>query len=136
MRDIYRDTITEIPPNLLGESDWDFVAAVYSDAMSWFLGKSLQEPSERDYVTKPGSGSGEDTEGLWLWGADFTSFAAPLIAVIDDAQAVKYRNVHLRLRRTYRTSNRARQVASMITQLEVQRTRLLSSLSQLASSIP
>jgi len=133
IHDIYRDATVEIPSDLLGTNDWDFVVAVYSDCMSWFLGKSLREPSDRDYVIKSSSSNTEGTDTLWLWGADSTSFAVPLISARDEDKITQYRSVHLKLRRMYRTNARAKQIVGMIAQSEVQRSRLFDSFNQFAS---
>jgi hypothetical protein len=118
---------------MLGTNDWDFVAAVYSDCMSWFLGKSLREPSDRDYVIKSSSNNNEGTDTLWLWGADSSSFAVPLISAHNEDKIKQYQSVHLKLRRMYRTNARAKQIMGMIAQSEVQRSRLLESFNQFAS---
>lgn len=99
--------------------------------MGWFLGKSLREPSERDYSIEP-LGSGEEAGKLWLWGEEVTSFSGPLLQAADEKEASQLRTLHLKLRRTYRNNEKSRQLVSMITQLEVQRSRLLSVLSQLS----
>lgn len=130
LQDIQRDSVAEIPSDFLEKGGWGFISAVYSDAISWFLGKSLREPSERDYTTKAESDPGEEAKALWLCGEDTTSFAGPLIKVADEKEASQLRTLHLRLRRSYRNSNRARDVANTMTQLEVQRSKLLNVLSQ------
>jgi hypothetical protein len=48
----------------------------------------------------------------------------------SEEEALQLRSLHLKLRRAYRDNNKAREVASMLTQLEVQRSRLLSFFSQ------
>ena len=126
LQEIHQDAIAEIPSDFLAKGGWEFVSAIYSDALSWFLGKSLRDPAERDYILKPGGEGGT----LWLWGEDNTSFAAPLIQVLNENEASAARALHLKLRRTYRNSDRARQLVSMMTQVEVQRYRLVNAFSQ------
>ena len=126
LQEIHQDAIAEIPSDFLAKGGWEFISAIYSDALSWFLGKSLRDPAERDYILKPG-GEGRT---LWLWGEDNTSFAAPLIQVLNENEASAARALHLKLRRTYRNSDRARQLVSMMTQVEVQRYRLVNAFSQ------
>ncbi len=128
LQEIYRDAITEIPTDFLLKGGWGFIGGVYSDALSWFLGKSLRDPSERDYIIKPQAS--EDSEALYLWGTETTSFAEPLIQATDEQEALHLRALYLRLRRTYRSNDRARQLASIMTQLEVQRSRLVNAFSQ------
>jgi hypothetical protein len=119
-----------MPSDFLERGGWEFTSAVYSDAMGWFLGKFLRDPSEKDYTIKPFGSPGEETGALWLWGDEATSFAGPVIQALDEEEALQFRALHLKLRRAYRGSNTSSQVASMITQLEVQRSRLLDILSQ------
>jgi hypothetical protein len=133
LRDIYRDAVTEIPPDFLEKGGWAFISAVYSDSLRWYLGKSLRDPSERDYSIKPSSALGEEKETVWLCGEETTSFAGPLIEAPDEKEALRLRALHLRLRRAYRIGNGPRQVVSIMTQLGVHRDRLLSVLSQFGS---
>jgi hypothetical protein len=126
LQEIDQDAIAGIPSDFLAKGGWGFVSAIYSDALSWFLGKSLRDPVEQEYILKPGEESGT----LWLWGGDNTSFAAPLIQVLNENEASAARALHLKLRRTYRNSERARQLVSMMTQVEVQRYRLVNAFSQ------
>ena len=131
LQDIYRDTIAEAPPGFMEKGGWAFISAVYSDAVSWFRGKSLHEPSERDYTIKPQGGREYEIKALWLSGEDTTSFAGPIMQASSEEEALRLRSLHLKLRRAYRDNNKARDVASILTQLEVQRSRLLSFFSQI-----
>ncbi|MBI4304092.1 MAG: IPT/TIG domain-containing protein [Chloroflexi bacterium] len=133
LQEIYHDAVAESSPDFLEKGGWAFVSSVYSDAMSWFRGKSLRDPSERDYGIKPAEGS--EAEVLWLCGEDSTSFAGQLIQAPDEKEASRFRALHLKLRRTARNSNRARQVVSMMTQLEVQRSRLHDIFGKLSSIV-
>jgi hypothetical protein len=130
LQDIYRDTIAEAPSGFIEKGGWTFISAVYSDAVSWFRGKSLREPSEQDYTIKPQGGRQYEINALWLIGEDITSFAGPIIPASSEEEALMLRSIHLKLRRAYRDNNKAREVASTLTQLEVQRSRLLSFFSQ------
>jgi hypothetical protein len=123
---MYRDAITEVPPDFLERGGWGFISAVYADAMSWFVGKSLRDPSERDYVIRPRGGPGEEGEERWLCGEDTTPFAGQLLLAPNEKEALKFQALHLRLRRTWRNNSQARQIAAILTQLEIQRNRLLN----------
>ncbi len=125
LQEIYHDAIAEIPSDFLAKGGWEFVSAIYSDSLSWFLGKSLRDPAEQDYRLKPG-----EEGALWLWGEDNTSFVAPLIQVLNENEALASRDLHLKLRRSYRNSERARQIVSMMTQIGVKRDRLANAFSQ------
>jgi hypothetical protein len=130
LQGIYRDAITEVPADFLEKGGWGFISAVYADAMSWFVGKSLRDPSERDYTIGSLGEPGEGAEERWLYAEEATSFAGQLILAHDDKEALRLQALHLRLRRTWRNSSQARQIAAMITQLEMQRGRLLNVFSQ------
>ncbi|MBI2869823.1 MAG: IPT/TIG domain-containing protein [Chloroflexi bacterium] len=125
LQEIYHDATAESPPGFLEKGGWEFVSAVYADAMSWFVGKSLRDPSDRDYSIKP-----LEDAGAALHGEALTSFTGPLIRAGDETEAARLRELHLRLRRAYRNSATAKAVVSAITQLDVQRSRLLNIFSQ------
>ena len=129
LQEIHHDAISEIPSDSLAKGGWEFISAIYSDALNWFSGKSLRAPAEQDYILKRGEGEG----ALWLWGEDNTSFAVPLIQVLNENEASTARALHLKLRRIYRNSDRAKQLVSMMTQVEVQRYRLVNAFSQASS---
>ena len=130
LQDIYRDTVAEIiPSDFIARGGWEFISAIYSDTLSWFRGKSLRDPAERDYILKR---KGRPIR-LWLCGEDDTSFAGPLMHVHNENESSVVRTLHLKLRRTYRNSDRAKQLASMMTQVEVQRDRLVNAFSQASS---
>ncbi len=128
LQEMYRDCVAEVPQGFLEKGGWTFISSVYNDATSWFMGKSLRDPSEREYSTKPRA---DDESGtVWLWGDDTTSFAGPLIQAADEREALKLRGLHLKLRRNYRNNAKAKDVVGTMTQLEVQRSRLLNVFSQ------
>jgi hypothetical protein len=130
LQEIYRDATSEIiPSDFLARGGWEFISAIYSDALSWFRGKSLRAPAEQDYILKRKGRA----RTLWLCGEVDTSFAMPLICVHNENESSIARTLHLKLRRTYRNSDRAKQLASMMTQVEVQRDRLVNAFSQASS---
>ncbi|MBI2852924.1 MAG: IPT/TIG domain-containing protein [Chloroflexi bacterium] len=130
LQSIYRDAAAEIPPDFLERGGWNFIGAVYSDALSWFLGKSLRDPSERDYKIKPCLDVTGGTNALCLWGEEPTAFPESLIQASEEREALEFRSLHLRLRRAYRNDDRARQLVAIMAQTEVQRTRLTNAFSQ------
>jgi hypothetical protein len=130
LQQIYLEAKPELPADLLERGGWWFITAVYTDAVSWFAGKSLREPSERDYSVKPASWPGADMTERWLCGEDPTPFSGELVLINDDAEASKLRTIHIRLRRSWRSNDKARQVAAMITRIQLQQSRLLSTFSQ------
>jgi hypothetical protein len=131
LKEIYRECIPEVPSDFLTKGGWTYISAIYSDTTGWFRGKSLQEPSERDYAIKR-TGSNGDTNTLWLYGEENTSFSGPLIKVQDENEAQQLRILHIDLRRSFRSSERAKQIVGMITQLQLQRERLVSAFAQIS----
>jgi hypothetical protein len=129
LRDIYAVAVREADSELSTQAYWPYIAAVYSDAMNWFLGRSLREPSERDDSIRPAGDSAAATR--YLYAEDTTPFSGQLLQAADEAQATRLRSLHLKLRRMYRNDERARQLASLITRVEVQRNHLSDSFSQL-----
>jgi hypothetical protein len=131
LRNIYKDTSTELNGDLLDNNGWGFISGIYNDSVSWFLSKYLREPSDRDYSIKTGS---DTTVGLY--GAANTPFEGLLAQAPGEKEAVLLRMLHLKLRRSYRNSDKSKQMASLLTQLEVQRSRLLTAFSQLSRLNP
>jgi len=103
------------------------------DSLSWFRGKSLEEPAERDYTIETVGGSGSDTGVIWLNGTSNTTFSGSLIPAKDEEESLRFRALHLKLRRAYRNAEGAKQLVAMLSKLEVQRSRLLTSLKQLSN---
>ena len=125
LQQINNEAVAEIPGDFLGKGGWAYISAVYTDAMRWFLGKSLHDPSERDYVLKH-----DEAGTVSLWGEENTAFAESLISAADEQEALKFRALHLKLRRAYRNSDTVKQLVDMMTQMAVQRDRLSSAFSQ------
>ena len=90
----------------------------------------MDAPSHLPGFDDPFGGIGEEMEEFCLWGGETTSFAESLIQAPDEEEALRLRTLHLKLRRTYRNSDRARQLVGMMAQLEVQRGRLVNAFSQ------
>lgn len=130
LQKIYGEATAEVPNGILERDGWEFISAVYLDAMRWYLGKSLHDPSERDYVIKSGGGPDENAGSMYLWGEESSAFGEPLIRVADEKEAARFRLLHLKLRRTYRNSDVAKQLIDMMTQLAVQRDRLSGAFGQ------
>jgi hypothetical protein len=126
LQEIFKGATGEISAGFLEKGGWEYISAVYSDAMRWYLGKALRDPSERDYVVKPG----EEAGAVYLWGEDSSGFAEALIRALDEKEATQYRTLHLKLRRTYRNSDTVKMLVDGMTQMAVQRDRLSSAFSQ------
>ena len=136
LQQIYHEAKPDLPADFLERGGWWFITAIYTDAVSWFAGKSLREPSERDYSVKPASWADADPNEKWLSGEESTSFAGELILVADEVEAARLRSIHIKLRRNWRGNEKARQIAATVTQLQLQRARLLSTFSQFDKLIP
>ncbi|MEK7353409.1 MAG: IPT/TIG domain-containing protein [Chloroflexota bacterium] len=128
LQQISGEAIAEIPADFLEKGGWEFISAVYADAIRWFLGKSLHDPSERNYALK--RDGGEESGLVSLWGEETTAFAECLMHAIDEQEALQFRDLHLKLRRTYRSSDTVKRLVDMMTQMAVQRDRLSSAFSQ------
>ena len=126
LQEIYHDINDEVSWDIFANDGWNYVSAVYIDSLSWFQGKYLREPSEKDYSIKPDAAG--NTMGLYA--ESVTPFAGILIRTADNNEAIQMRNLHLKLRRSYRNNERIKSVVTSITQLEVQRNRLLAAFNQ------
>jgi hypothetical protein len=136
LQSVYKDTASETTGDILDNGGWGFISAVYNDSISWFLGKYLREPSDRDYTIKQEGDTGEGLNKFGLYGAQNTPFEGLLVQTPGEKEAAQMRVLHLKLRRIYRNSDKGRQMASLLTQLDVQRNRLLNAFSQLSRLNP
>ncbi|HEX7475381.1 MAG TPA: hypothetical protein VF318_05390, partial [Dehalococcoidales bacterium] len=130
LQDVYRDVSAEVTLDIFAGGGWSYISAVYTDAFSWFRGKYLREPSERDYSIKAETEGAGVAASVSLNGEQNTPFPGRLILVPIEADAILLRTLHLKLRRNYRNNERAKELAGMIAQLEVQRNRLLNAFAQ------
>ncbi len=130
LQDIYRDTSAEVTWDLVANGGWAYISGVYADGVGWYQGKNLREPSDRDYSVKTEGPAGAGTVVFGLYGDQNTAFAGLLAKAPGETEAQQLRALHLRLRRSYRGSDKMKDLVSQIAQLEVQRTRLLNAFSQ------
>ena len=130
VQDIYKDVTSEVNWDILTNGGWAYISGIYADSLSWFLGKYLREPSEREYSFKPEGQNAEGTNLFGLYGEANTPFAGILIQSPGDEETAKLRALHVKLRRVYRNSERSRTIVGMLTQLDVQRAKLSSAFSQ------
>ena len=136
LQSIYKDTNSDTTGDILDNSGWGFISGVYSDSIGWFLGKYLRELSDRDYTTKQEGATGEGTSKFGLYGAQNTPFEGLLVQTPGEKEAAQMRVLHLKLRRIYRNSDKSKQMASLLTQLDVQRNRLVNAFSQFSRLNP
>jgi hypothetical protein len=130
LQDIYRDTTAEVTWDLIANGGWAYISGVYTDGVGWFQGKNLREPSDRDYSVKAESAAGEEPVIIGLYGDQNTAFAGLLVKAHGETEVQQLRALHLKLRRSYRGSDKLKDLVNLITQLDVQRTRLLNAFSQ------
>ncbi len=130
LQDIYHEASAEVRWDLISNSGWAYISGVYTDGVGWFLGKNLREPSDRDYSVKTESATGAEPALMGLYGDQNTAFAGLLAKAPGETEAQQLRGLHLKLRRSYRSSDKMKELVSLITQLDVQRTRLLNAFSQ------
>ncbi|MSQ05908.1 MAG: hypothetical protein EXR54_00715 [Dehalococcoidia bacterium] len=133
LQEVFRDSSVDVPVEALRQGHWQYVFGVYSDSLGWFRGKFLREPTERDYVFKESPAPAAGGRGLmWLQGAEDSPFAGDLLPGVDRSEAQEMLERHMRLRRNYRASERAKDLVETLAQLEVQRDRLRGALDQLS----
>ena len=130
LQDIYKDVTSEVNWDILANDGWAYISGIYADSLSWFLGKYLREPSEREYSFKPEGQNNEGINVFGLYGEANTPFSGLLIKAPGEEETARLRALHMKLRRVYRNNDRGRAIVSMITQLDVQRKKLLSAFSQ------
>ena len=130
IQEIYRDAIAEITWDLISNNGWGYITGVYTDGVNWFQGKNLREPSDRDYSVKTEGAAGTESAMVGLYGDQSTAFAGLLVKAADEIEAQAARVLHLKLRRNYRNSDKLRDLVNVISQLEIQRSRLLNAFSQ------
>jgi hypothetical protein len=136
LQDIYKDINAEITWDILNNGGWGFVSAIYVDALSWFQGKNLREPSDRDYIIKSEGAPDAGNNLFGLYAEQTTSFAGLLMRSADENEAIQLRTLHLKLRRTYRNNDKASEMVGILTQIEVQRTRIIDAFSQFSRLNP
>jgi hypothetical protein len=128
LQDVYRSTTGEVSSDIFANGGWDFISGIFTDAVNWYRGRYLREPSDKDYSVKAASGAEPDS--FLLSGEQNTSFPGRLILTSSEAEAGQMRALHLKLRRTYRGDERARELAKTVSQLDIQRKRILSAFAQ------
>lgn len=136
LQTVYKDTTNEVTGDILDNGGWGFISSVYNDSISWFLGKYLREPSEKDYIIKQETDTAEGINKFGLYGTPNTPFEGLLVQTFAEQDAEQMRVLHLKLRRTYRNSDLSKQMASLLTKLDVQRTRLLNAFSHIGQVNP
>jgi hypothetical protein len=136
LQDIYRDIAKDIPWDIMDTSGWDYISSVYTDACSWFQCKYLREPAERDYTIKTDSNTEESTGTVGLYAEPGTPFSGLLIKAPGEKDAIQLRILHLKLRRYYRTNDKMKDLVNIITQLEVQKSRVMNAFSQFSRLNP
>jgi hypothetical protein len=130
LQDVYRDASAEITLDIFASGCWSYISAVYTDAFSWFRCKYLREPSEREYSIKAETAGVDEVPSFSLNGEPNTPFPGRLILAPAEADAVQLRTLHIKLRRNCRNSEKVKELAGTIAQLEFQRKRLLNAFTQ------
>ena len=130
LQDIYKNITSEVTLDILANGGWAYISGIYADSLRWFQGKYLHEPSEREYILKQEGQNSGDTNIWGLYGEANTPFAGLLIKAPSDEETVKLRDLHIKLRRVYRNNDKGRAIVSMLTQLDVERSKLLNAFSQ------
>jgi len=130
IQQIHSQSAAEIPADFLSRGGWSYLTAIYIDAVNWYAGKSLRDPTERDYIIASSNETEKEKTKCWLSGESNTLFSGHLISTQDEQEAQQLRTIHLKLRRTWRNSEKIRQICSSITQLQLERSELVNAFNQ------
>ncbi len=133
LREVYENLAAALPPQTPKGQRWRLTLAVGQDALAWFQGTFLQEPSARDYVLKSPPGPAE-VNAISLFGAEGTPLRTLLVEGLTEADATLYRNVHIQCRVRYRDNEQAGLLAARMTQVNVLREQLLQAIAQLGQA--
>jgi hypothetical protein len=136
LQDMYKETTAEISWDILKDGGWEYISGIYIDSITWYQGKNLREPSDKDYTVKPQDNPAEGNIQFALFAEQSTSFAGILARTLDEKDTAKLRVLHIKLRRTFRTNDRASELVHILTQMEVQRGRLINAFSQFTKLNP
>jgi hypothetical protein len=136
LQDIYREITAEITWDILADGGWEFISAVYIDSVTWYQGKNLREPSDKDYSVKTVGNPGDGTGMFGLYAEQVTAFPGLLVKTMDESESAKLRTLHIKLRKNFRNNERAGDIVHLLTQLEVQRGRLINAFSQFSKLNP
>ena len=63
VQSIYRVSAGDLPSDLVDRGGWNFITSIYVDSICWYAGKSLHDPSERDYVSENPGTSDQSAKG-------------------------------------------------------------------------
>ena len=130
LRRIYDDVEDAVPRQTLGENQWRFVFTVGQSAVGWFRGTYLEQPSPRDYILDTAGYAGE-SPSFFLGGNESTPFRGPIVEDLTEEEAIFLRDLHLRLRNDYMSSEDARLLAAKLAATDAWRDQLLQETSQL-----
>jgi hypothetical protein len=130
LQQIYRDITVAGVAEGLRESQWRFVLAVAQSSIAWFRGTYLGQPSNREYEIAPSLGMGDDDLMSLHW-ANVPSLGGALVEGVSQEEAVFYRDLHIRLRNVYRSSEQARILAARLASTDAVRAQLSQAISQL-----
>ncbi|MBN1190204.1 MAG: IPT/TIG domain-containing protein [Dehalococcoidales bacterium] len=136
LQEIYKETTAEISWDALADGGWEYISGVYIDAITWYQGKNLREPSEKDYTIQPQDNPAEGNILFALNAEQSTSFSGILSRTNEEGDAARLRVLHIKLRRTFRNNDRASDLVHVLTQLEVQRGRLTNAFSSFSKLNP
>jgi hypothetical protein len=131
LQSIAQDVALGLPPDAPKREWWRFSVAVAQDALAWFRGRYLREPSPRDYRVRASA------EGVFvLSGEEGTPFPGTLVDGSTEVEALFFRDLHVRLRVKYRGERQVQALVSRMAQLEVQGQQLTQALEALAQPRP
>ena len=107
---------------------WRLAVSVGQDALAWFHGTFLLEPSSQDYLVQVTG------DGAVLQGNVNTPFRGEILEGMSESDSVEYRDLLVRLRAKYRTNERAKELAQRLRQANLVRDRVAEAIAGLADS--
>ena len=133
LQQIYRDITIAGVEEGLQESQWRFVLSVAQSSIAWFRGTYLGQPSNREYEMAPALGVAEDALMSLHW-VNVPSLGGVLVEGVSQEEVVFYRDLHIRLRNVYRSSEQARLLTAKLAATDALRAQLAQAISQLGQS--
>jgi hypothetical protein len=131
LRAVYEDLTASLSPETPADHRWRLALAAVQDALAWFRGTHLKEPSAREYVLRSVTDGSEASKQASVVSTDDTAFRGLLIEGITESDAISYRDTHIQVRNRYRDGEQARLLAAKMAQMDVLREQLMRAVGQL-----
>ena len=117
------------------DNRWRFVFSVGLGTLAWFWGTHLANPSSGDFVIVPGKESEDldpnDVTFVSLNGVDSSPFIGLILGGLGKDDIDFFRDLHIRLRTTYRDNEAAKALAAKLASTDLLRHQIVERTSQL-----